>query len=107
MSLLLLLYFDYPTWELVINVIIIMMNYDVRIAQFQLVVFSLFIFLIIELVLNIMSFNMVTRGNAMANKSSQSVGSKRSYTHTYIYYIIYIYQDCAAKKYSINNSGIN
>ena len=27
-----------------------------------------------------MSFNMVTRGNAMANKSSQNVGSKRIYS---------------------------
>ena len=47
----------------------------------KLVVFSCYsFFLIIELVLNIRSFNMVTRGNAMANKSSQSVGSKRSYS---------------------------
>ena len=50
----------------------------------KLVVFSLFIFLIIELVLNIMSFNMVTRGNAMANKSAQNVGSKRTYSGSYV-----------------------
>ena len=31
-----------------------------------------------------MPFNMITRGNAMANKSSQSVGSKRTYSGSYV-----------------------
>ena len=45
----------------------------------KLVVFSLFIFLNIESLLNIMSFNIVTRSNALDNVSARKLGSKRSF----------------------------
>ena len=45
----------------------------------KLVVFSLFIFLNIESLLNIMAFNIVTRSNALDNVSARKLGSKRSF----------------------------
>ena len=62
----------------------------------KLVVFSLFIFLNIESLLNIMAFNIVTRSNALDNVSARKLGSKRSFT---CYCIAIYYPDVALLYY--------